>query len=111
MRLLNWKKHLFLIPGILAAGFIGGCAHLAGTVEWENTNQPVAGALISVGEPGGDFVSSTHSTDAHGKFSFNINSLDVDDVWVWSGHGNPAINAVHVDPAEVNDHMAVQISQ
>ncbi|HTV47342.1 MAG TPA: hypothetical protein VMG59_02755 [Phycisphaerae bacterium] len=111
MLLLAWRKYLFLVVGFSAAVMIGGCTHIAGTVEWENTNQPVTGAQVSVGEPGGDFVSTTHSTDAHGKFSFDINPLDVDDVWVWSGQGNPALNAVHVDPDQVNDHMTVQISQ
>ena len=111
MQHLFLKKNFFAISGIVLIGFISGCTHMAGTVEWQDTNKPVAGAIISIGQPGGDFVFGSHTTDAHGAFSFDIISLDTDDVWVWSGQGDPVENSVHVDPDIISDHMVIQISQ
>lgn len=104
-----WKKYLIAVLGLCITGIVTGCTHIAGTVVWEDTNQPAAGALISVGNPGGDFTSDSHTTDVHGAFSFNIDPLDTDDIWVWSGHGDPDENAIHIDPGQVNDHMLIEI--
>lgn len=90
---------------------LGGCTHIAGRVLLAGTHTPVAGAEVSVGRPGGMDVHKSTTTDATGHFSMQINPLDSDDLFVWSGHGDPNIYAQQINPQSVSDHMKVYLEQ
>lgn len=94
----------------LALMFLAGCTHVAGRVFWMRSNTPVPTAELSIGPP--ESVMTIHRYKVHpdGDFSFWINPLDTDNLWVWSGLGDPTLEARHVNPRQVNDHMRIGLS-
>ncbi len=90
---------------------LAGCTHVAGMVEWSGTKTPVPDARFSVGPPESQLSGDRFSGQADGTFSFYLNPLDTDDLWVWSGHGQASLGAMHLNPQQVNDHMVIQLPQ
>lgn len=110
------KYKFALIRGLLAAFAIlslglAGCTHVAGMVEWSGTKTPVPDAQFSVGPPESQLSGDRFVGHADGTFSFYLNPLDTDDLWVWSGQGQAALGAMHLSPSRVNDHMVLQLPQ
>ncbi|MGC8552375.1 MAG: hypothetical protein ACP5O7_05855 [Phycisphaerae bacterium] len=101
----------FCLLALAILPVLGGCTHIAGQVLMAGTHTPVAGAEVSVGRPGGMDVHKSTTTDAMGHFSMDINPLDTDDLFVWSGHGDPNLYAQQVNPQSVSDHMKVYLEQ
>ncbi len=104
------SRGLFLALSISALG-IAGCTHVAGMVEWSGTKTPVPDAQFSVGPPESQLSGDRFSGHADGTFSFYLNPLDTDDLWVWSGRGRASLGAMHLSPRQVNDHMVIQLPQ
>jgi hypothetical protein len=99
----RWKFLIFL--GAIAA--LAGCTHLAGIVVSENTGRPVPHAQFSVGQPGEVAATSRHYSHLDGKFDFYVDSLDKYNLWVWSGRGDPAVDAVHINPSDISTRMRI----
>ncbi|MGC9259929.1 MAG: hypothetical protein ACP5I8_07615 [Phycisphaerae bacterium] len=90
-------------------GLLSGCTHVAGMATWQGTSFPAAGAELSLGPPGSTFTRHYYPVNKNGHFSFWISALDTDNLWVWSGRGSAAINAVQLDPSQISDHMAIAV--
>ncbi len=103
-------RGLLAVLAFAALG-ISGCTHVAGMVEWSGTKTPVPYAKFSVGPPESQLSGDRFTGHADGTFSFYLNPLDTEDVWVWSGQGQAAIGAMHLSPRQVNDHMVIQLPQ
>ena len=86
-----------------------GCTHIAGRVVWAQSDLPVSTAALSVGPPASAMSTDQHQVTPDGRFDFWINPLDVDDVWIWSGLGDPALNSMHIDSRHIGDHMLVKL--
>jgi hypothetical protein len=99
----SWK--LLILLGTIAV--LGGCTHLAGIVVSEDTGHPVAHAEFSVGQPGEVGATSRHYSRADGKFDFYVDSLDKDNLWVWSGRTDPSVDAVHINPSDISTRMRI----
>ncbi|NNM87673.1 MAG: hypothetical protein HKL95_04050 [Phycisphaerae bacterium] len=99
----GWK--LLILPAAMAA--LSGCTHLAGIVVSGETGRSVPHAEFSVGQPGEVAATSRHYSRASGKFDFYIDSLDQDNLWVWSGRGDPSVDAVHINPSEISTRMRI----
>ena len=86
---------------------LAGCTHLAGVVVSEDTGRPVPHAEFSVGQPGGGAATSRHYSRSDGKFDFYVDSLDKDNLWVWSGRTDPSVDAVHINPSGISTRMRI----
>ncbi len=91
----------------LALLFLGGCTQVAGVVVYQGSHIPAKGAIVSVGEPQSGFNYQPHRVDGSGHFSFSIDPLDNSDIWVIPPHGDPTLDAIHLQPSQVNSHMYV----
>ena len=87
--------------------FLGGCTQVAGVVVYQDSHVPAKGAIVSVGEPQSGFSYQPHRVDGAGHFSFYIDPLDNSDIWVIPPHGDPTLDAIHLQPSQVNSHMYV----
>jgi hypothetical protein len=109
---VNFNRIKTILRGIgflLLCGMVSGCTHVAGIAVWQGTSFPAAGAKLSLGPPGSTFTQHFYPVNSKGHFSFWISSLDTDNVWVWSGRGNSAVNSFQIDPSEISDHMQLQV--
>ena len=102
---LSNRIGMIVISALCAAA--SGCAHVAGIVVYEHTHLPAAGAIVSVGEPGTPFTYQPHPADKAGKFSFFTDPLNTSNIWVAPPHGRPSLDAIHLQPSQVNGHMYV----
>lgn len=103
-------RRLLALLALSALG-ISGCTHVAGMVEWSGTKTPVPDAQFSVGPPESQLSGDRFTGHPDGTFSFYLNPLDTDDLWVWSGQGHASLGAMHLSPREVNDHMVIELPQ
>ena len=87
--------------------FLGGCTHIAGVVVYQGSHIPAKGAVVSVGEPATGFNYQGHSVDKTGHFSFYTDPLDTTNIWVIPPHGDPSLDAIHLQPNQVSSHMYV----
>ncbi len=85
------------------------CTHVAGIATWAGTTQPAMGAELSVGVPGSTFTHNYYPVNAKGHFNFWISPLDTDNVWIWSGQGDPSLDSIQLDPSQITDHMAIEL--
>lgn len=103
-------RHIFSTVVILALGSVlPCCTHVAGTATWAGTTLPAAGAKLSVGTPSSTFTLNYYPVNAQGRFSFWISPLDTDNIWIWSGQGDPSVDSVQIDPTLISDHMTIQV--
>ena len=100
-----------LACGMLAMAGLAGCTHVAGMVEWSGTKTPVPDARFSVGPPDSQLSTNHFIGSTDGTFSFYIDPLDTDDLWVWSGQGQAAVQAMHLSARQINDHMVIELPQ
>ena len=107
------RKRTSRIFGALAflalCGMLPCCIHVAGVATWQGTSFPAAGAELSVGPPGSTFTRHYYPVNTRGHFSFWVSSLDTDNIWVWSGQGNPDFDSVQLDPSQISSHMAIAV--
>jgi hypothetical protein len=104
---VTMKTALALVIGLCLPLLTAGCTHLAGQVLWAQGDTPVPTAEFTVGPPGSPLSTNHHHVNADGRFNFWISPLDTSDLWVWSGLGDPTLNAMHIDARTVGDHMRV----
>jgi hypothetical protein len=90
--------------GILA---MAGCTQVAGVVVYQGSHVPAKGAIVSVGEPQSGFNYEPHTVNSAGHFSFYIDPLDESNIWVTPPHGDPSLDAIHLQPSQINSHMYV----
>ena len=84
-----------------------GCTHIAGVVVYQGSHIPAKGAIVSIGEPATGFSYQPHPVDKTGHFSFYADPLDTSNIWVTPPHGDPSLDAIHLQPSQVNSHMYV----
>lgn len=94
---------------LLSAFELAGCTHVAGMVEWSGTKVPVPDARFSVGPPESQLSGDRFTGHPDGTFSFYVNPLDTEDLWVWSGQGHASLEALHINAHSVSDHMVIQL--
>jgi hypothetical protein len=104
-----YSKALRAAAALVAASLLtlGGCAQVAGVVVYQGSHVPAKGAIVSVGEPVSGFNYQPHRVDNTGHFRFYIDPLDSADIWVIPPYGKPSLDAIHLQPNQVNSHMYV----
>jgi hypothetical protein len=100
------------LPRILTIGLLGvaslgiaGCTTDVAGVVLDARELPVRDAFFTVGLPTGVGTFGKYPVDQDGKFNFHIAPTDESQLYLWNGKGDPQVSIVHIDHAEISDHM------
>ncbi|MGC8560873.1 MAG: hypothetical protein ACP5O1_09365 [Phycisphaerae bacterium] len=100
----HWATWLLLSAGTIV---LCGCTHVAGVVVYQGSHIPAKGTIVSVGEPATGFNYQPHPVDNTGHFDFYADPLDTNNIWVIPPHGDPSLDAIHLQPSQISSHMYV----